>query len=75
MSPRNIHVVRMEAGRWAVAVEGADEAPSQHASREEAIAVGAERAKQSGVELVVHGRDGRIRRRSRFSHEAEDCTG
>ena len=75
MSPRNIHVVRMEAGRWAVAVEGSGEAPSQHASRDEAIAAGAAKAKQSGVELVVHGRDGRIRRRNRFSHEAEDRVG
>ncbi|XQU77318.1 DUF2188 domain-containing protein (plasmid) [Cupriavidus sp. H18C2] len=38
-------------------------------TQEEAIAAGIERAQRERVELLIHGRDGRIRARDSFSRD------
>lgn len=65
---RNIHVIQTDRG-WAVEVEGTDGGTSHYPSQEEAIAAGWQKAKQDGVELLIHGRDGKIRERTSYWHE------
>lgn len=51
--------------------EGADRASSIHQTQQEAIDRGREIARNQGVELFIHGRDGRIRERD--THGNDPC--
>jgi uncharacterized protein YdaT len=58
----NRHVVQNPDGGWDVRAPGADRASAHHETQSEAI----DRARQivhnaGGGEVVIHGRDGRIR--------------
>ncbi|MFS8975460.1 DUF2188 domain-containing protein [Cupriavidus necator] len=68
MTSRNIHVLPAGDHGWAVAVEGTDGATTHYPSQEEAIAAGTEKARQDGVELFIHDRDGQIRKRNEPRH-------
>lgn len=68
MTSRNIHVIPAGDQGWAVAVEGTDGATTYYPSQEAAIAAGTEKARQDGVELFIHGRDGQIRERNDPRH-------
>lgn len=61
MPKRNQHVVPHPAG-WAVKPEGG-RASSVHSTQRDAIDRGREVARNQGTELLIHGRDGRIRER------------
>ena len=63
MASRNQHVVPHDGG-WAIQREGRKEVTSVFGTKREAIDRGQEIANQSGVELVVHGREGQIFRRT-----------
>ena len=56
----NLHVVPHPEG-WAVKTEGAARASSIHPTQKEAISRGREISRSRGTELLIHGRDGRIR--------------
>ena len=68
MSKRNHHVVPHDGG-WAVRSAGSQRATSTHATQGEAISAGREIARNQGSELVIHGRDGRIRERDSFGND------
>jgi hypothetical protein len=57
---KDIHVVPRDGG-WATRREGADRVGSTHDTQAEAIEAARERAIQDRVEVVIHGRNGRIR--------------
>ncbi|MEQ8184336.1 DUF2188 domain-containing protein [Marinobacter salarius] len=57
---KDIHVVPNEGG-WAARREGSTRASSVHRTQAEALKRGRAMARQDHVELVTHGRDGRIR--------------
>lgn len=57
---RDIHVVP-HSGGWATRREGAERAGSVHDTQGEAIEQAREQAIRDRVEVVIHGRDGRIR--------------
>lgn len=59
---RNQHIVP-RGGGWAVQPAGAGRAASVHGTQAEAIARGREAARNQQSELLIHGRDGRIRER------------
>jgi uncharacterized protein YdaT len=59
---RNQHVVPRDSG-WAVKPEGGQRASSVHETQREAIDRGREVSRNQQSELLVHGRDGRIRER------------
>lgn len=61
MSKRNYHVTPGDDGQWRLIREGADRASSVHDTQLEAIERGRELARESAVDLRIHGRDGRIR--------------
>jgi hypothetical protein len=60
MSKKDIHVVPREGG-WAVRREGARRDSSHHDRKSEALDAARSTARRERVELVEHGRDGRIR--------------
>ena len=62
MARMDYHVVP-RSGRWAVTRQNADRASSLHDTQREAIEAGRELAQHSRSELLIHGRDGRIRER------------
>jgi hypothetical protein len=59
---RNQHIVPHDGG-WAVQPAGAARASSVHDTQAEAITRGREAARNQQSELLIHGRDGRIRDR------------
>lgn len=58
--PPSIHVVPQD-GRWAVKSAGASRAASLHDTQRAALDAARPSARARGAELVIHGRDGRIR--------------
>ena len=60
MSKHAIHVVPRPDG-WAVKKAGSERASSVHRTQDEALAAARTQARRERVELVIHGRDGRIR--------------
>lgn len=62
----NLHVVPRTDG-WAVRSEGRSRATSVHSSQREAIEAARKLAKEASTQLVIHGRDGRIRERDSYA--------
>jgi hypothetical protein len=60
MTKKDIHVVPHKDG-WATKREGASRAGSVHNTQRQAQEAARETAKRERVEVVTHGRDGRIR--------------
>ena len=65
---KNVHIVPHD-GDWAVRIEGNERVSSTHSTQHEAEAVGRERARRDGVELLIHGEDGRIRDRDSYGND------
>lgn len=59
---RNQHVVPHEDG-WAVKPEGGQRASSVHGTQREAIDRARQISQHQDSEILIHGRDGRIRER------------
>lgn len=68
MPKRNQHVVPHDEG-WAVRSAGSQRATSIHSTQDQAISAGRDIARNQGSELVIHGRDGRIRERDSFGND------
>jgi hypothetical protein len=69
MTKRNQHVVPHDDG-WAVRGAGSQRATSVHDTQQQAIDAGREIARNQGSELLVHGRDGRIRERDSHGNDS-----
>jgi hypothetical protein len=65
----DVHVLRDNNGAWQVRVEGAARPRSTHKTQSEASKAGRDIARKNKSELLVHGRDGKIRERSTFGHD------
>lgn len=61
MSKKDIHVVPHKGGGWAVKKEGADRASSVHPTQKDALDQARDQGRRDKVEVVTHGRDGKIR--------------
>ena len=68
MSKRNQHITPHQNG-WAVQGAGSECATSVHPTQAEAIDRGRVISRNQGSELLIHGRDGRIR--ARDSHGSD----
>lgn len=68
MGKQNVHVVPHEVG-WAVKKEGNQKVSSLHSTQKDAIEAGKQSAKDLGSELVIHGRDGRIRDKDSYGND------
>lgn len=62
---KNIHVVPHPEG-WAIKREGAERASRVTETKKEAVDYARQQARQDGVELIIHKKDGTIQ--SRDSH-------
>ncbi|WP_422648794.1 DUF2188 domain-containing protein [Cupriavidus sp. H18C1] len=71
----NVHVVPEAGGKWAVRIEDTDGTGPTYDTQQEAIASGTEAAQQAKVELIVHGRDGRICERNSFGNDPRNIKG
>jgi hypothetical protein len=71
----DVHVVRGNSGGWLVRVEGTARARSIHTKQAEAITAARAIARKNKSELLVHGRDGKIRERSTFGHDPRRTKG
>lgn len=60
MTKKDIHVVPHKDG-WAVKKEGNERASSVHDTQADALKQARDQGRQDKVEVVTHGRDGRIR--------------
>ena len=65
---KNQHVVPHERG-WAVKSERGKRASSVHQTQQAAIDRGREIARNQKSELLIHGRDGQIRKRDSHGHD------
>lgn len=65
--PGDVHVSRTENNRWKVTQDG--EKISTHSTQARAIERGKTEAKRDGVDLVTHGRDGRIRSKDSYGRD------
>jgi len=68
MSGKNQHVVPHEGG-WAVRGEGNERATSVHERQSDAIGRAHDIAIGQQSEVVIHGRDGRIRDKDSFGND------
>jgi ketosteroid isomerase-like protein len=71
----DVHVVRGSNGGWQVRVEGTGRAHSIHNTQAEATKAGRGVAQKKKSELLVHGRDGKIRERSTFGNDPRRTKG
>jgi uncharacterized protein YdaT len=68
MSKKNVHVVPHN-GSWGVKSEGSSRPAKVTNTQQEAIDYGRELAKNNNSELLVHGKDGRIRQKDSFGND------
>lgn len=68
MATKNQHVVPLGGG-WAVKSEGAKRITVITTKQSEAISYARNIAKNKKSELIVHGRDGRIRERNSYGND------
>jgi len=68
MTKHNQHVVPHPDG-WAVKPAGGSRPSSVHETQQQAIDRGRDIARNQGTELLIHGRDGRIRERDSHGHD------
>jgi hypothetical protein len=66
--PQNIHVVRRNEG-WVVRSEGTSKPTSVHQTQRDAVYAAREIARSRRGELIIHGRDGRIRDRDSYGSD------
>ncbi len=70
MAKRNAHVVPVPLNRlWAVRIEGNTKPTSTHRTQKEAISVARDIAKKNKSEVVIHGRDGKIRDKDSYGND------
>lgn len=68
MSIRDKHVVPHD-GKWAVRSPGASRVGSKHDTQQAAINAAVRGAKSAGSEVVIHGRDGKIRDKDSYGND------
>jgi Uncharacterized protein conserved in bacteria (DUF2188) len=71
----DVHVVRGNSSGWQVRIEGSARARSIHKTQAEAAKAGSAIARKNKSELLVHGRDGKIRERSSYGHDPHRTKG
>lgn len=68
MARKNQHIVPRD-GNWAVKGSGSKRATKVFSTQKEAIQQGREIARRNGSELLIHGRDGKIREKNTYGKD------
>lgn len=63
-----MHVVP-SSGRWSIISSGASRASRTFDTQGEAVQVARSKAKKSGTEMYIHGKDGKIRERNSYGKD------
>jgi len=71
---RNQHVVPAKDG-WAIKGAGSPKATKVFGTQKQAIQRGREIAKRQGSELLIHGRDGKIREKNTYGRDSHPPKG
>lgn len=71
----DVHVVRDNNGKWVVRIEGTAGRRSTHRTQAEAVKAGRDIARKTKSELLLRGRDGKIRDPSTFGHDLQRTKG
>lgn len=71
---QNQHVVPTKGG-WAIKGAGSSRATKVYGTQKQAIQRGREIAKRQGSELLIHGRDGRIREKKTYGRDRQPPRG
>lgn len=66
---KNVHVVPSPNGGWDVKREGEPHPINHSGTQQAAIDAGRDVARDSHGELVIHGRDGKIRDKDSYGHD------
>jgi hypothetical protein len=74
MAKKNIHVTHRKDGSWAVKGERDQKASSLHRTQGSAIAAGTPLAEKNHSELVIHGRDNKIRDKDSYGPDPNPPT-
>jgi hypothetical protein len=74
MARGDVHVVP-DGKEWKVEIESPGRARSRHATQAEAARAAREIARRNKRELLVHGRDGRIRERNTYGKDPRRSKG
>ena len=69
MSKKNQHVVPTKDNKWGVKGEGNQHLTKKTETQHEAINVAREIAKNQGVEVVIHRKDGTIRDKDSYGND------
>jgi Uncharacterized protein conserved in bacteria (DUF2188) len=70
----DVHVVPGEKG-WRVEVEGTSRPRSTHKTQSEAATAARDIARRNKSELLIHGRNGRVRDRNTYGHDPRRTKG
>ena len=70
----DVHVVPSDKG-WRVEVEGASRPRSTHTTQLEAARAARDVARKNKTELLIHGRNGKIRDRSTYGRDPRSSKG
>jgi hypothetical protein len=70
----DVHVVPSDKG-WRVEVEGSTRPRSTHDTQAEAASAARKVARKNKSELLIHGRNGRVRDRSTYGHDPRRTKG
>ena len=70
----DVHVVPSDKG-WRVEIEGTGGARSTHQTQAEAAQTARRIARQNKAELLIHGRNGRVRDRSTYGRDPRQIKG
>jgi hypothetical protein len=68
MRKKTQHVVPRDGG-WAIKGAGSKKATKVFSTQSEAIQAGRDIARRQGSELLIHGRDGRIRKKDSYGKD------
>jgi uncharacterized protein YdaT len=68
MGKKDVHIVPKD-GKWAVQTEGSDRAAKITDTQADAIQRGKEIAKNNESELIIHGKDGKIRDKNSYGND------
>jgi hypothetical protein len=74
MATNNVHIIK-ENKEWTVRIEKESAPQKKVSTQKEAIKLGREIAKSKKLELIIHGRDGRIKEKNSYGNDPRRIKG
>ena len=74
MATNNVHIIK-EKKEWTVRLERESVPQKRVPTQKEAIKLGREIARNNKLELIIHGRDGRIKEKNSYGNDPRRIKG